>query len=63
MNRPTEFPVRPELRRKGYIRRAERSRRALTRLVMNADRRLQDGRTDDDKEARGVVGDILLSPS
>jgi hypothetical protein len=39
-------------------------KRALARLVMNADRldRLQYGRSDDDKEAKGVVQDILLSP-
>ncbi len=39
-------------------------RRALTRLVMNANRldRLKYGRSDDDKEAKGVVEDILLSP-
>jgi hypothetical protein len=39
-------------------------RRALTRLVMNADRldHLRYGRSDDDKEAKGVVSDILLSP-
>jgi hypothetical protein len=39
-------------------------RRALTRLVMNADRldQLKYTRDDDDQEARGVVGDLLLSP-
>src|SRR3569623_1619150 len=40
-------------------------RRALTRLVMNADNlnRLKYRRgSDDDKEAKGVVEDILLSP-
>jgi hypothetical protein len=39
-------------------------KRALTRLVMDADRldRLRYSRSDDDKEARGVVDDILLSP-
>ncbi len=39
-------------------------RRALTRLVMNADRldRLHYTRKDDDQEAKGVVEDILLSP-
>jgi hypothetical protein len=38
-------------------------RRALTRLVMGADRldRLEYTRDDDDQEARGVVEDILLS--
>ena len=39
-------------------------RRALSRLVMNADRldRLNYTRDDDDQEARGVVEDLLLSP-
>jgi hypothetical protein len=39
-------------------------RRALTRLTMNADRldRLHYRRSDDDKEAKGVVEDMLLSP-
>ncbi|HVR57223.1 MAG TPA: hypothetical protein VMT72_10390 [Pseudolabrys sp.] len=39
-------------------------RRALTRLVMDADRLdgLNYTRDDDDQEARGVVEDILLSP-
>jgi hypothetical protein len=39
-------------------------RRALTRLVMVADRldRLNYTRDDDDQEAKGVVEDILLSP-
>jgi hypothetical protein len=39
-------------------------RRALTRLVMKADRldRLEYTRDDDDQEAKGVVEDILLSP-
>lgn len=39
-------------------------RRALTRLVMSADRldRLEYTRDDDDQEARGVVEDLLLSP-
>lgn len=39
-------------------------KRALTRLVMNADRLdyLEYSRNDDDEEARGVVEDLLLSP-
>jgi hypothetical protein len=39
-------------------------RRALTRLVMDADRldRLKYIRDDDDEEAKGVVEDLLLSP-
>jgi hypothetical protein len=39
-------------------------RRALTRLVMNADRldRLAYTRNVDDEEAKGVVEDLLLSP-
>jgi hypothetical protein len=39
-------------------------RRALTRLVMDADRLdgLSYTRDDDDQEAKGVMEDILLSP-
>jgi hypothetical protein len=39
-------------------------RRALTRLVVNTDRldRLHYRRNDDDKEARGVVEDMLREP-
>jgi hypothetical protein len=39
-------------------------KRALTRLVMDADRldRLNFTRDDDDQEAKGVVEDLLLSP-
>jgi hypothetical protein len=39
-------------------------RRALTRLLMDANRldRLRYTRNDDDQEAKGVVEDILLSP-